>query len=192
MNTKRSNYWYQQLGDSCYCSLSSHSISKKWSGLLFSLLFLIPHQSSKFCSRRLIIPCLPWQRLELVQLEEHNELDASNCACMGVSWESSAPDSSRAETHQIGLARPSSTFLIGLGYKAEMCLLCHWSTNLTCCRNIFSFFFSSSTLTLMIGSAFLHPQIIFHVRNIHWLMPTTLRTFFVIMALSLGRGPWNP
>lgn len=29
---------------------------------------------------------------------------------------------SRAETHQIGLARPGSTFLIGLGYKAEMCL----------------------------------------------------------------------
>lgn len=28
----------------------------------------------------------------------------------------------RAETHQIGLARPSSTFLIGLSYKAEMCL----------------------------------------------------------------------
>ncbi len=33
------------------------------------------------------------------------------------------------------LARPSSAFLTGLRYRAEMCHLCHWSTNLTCCGN---------------------------------------------------------
>lgn len=32
----------------------------------------------------------------------------------------------RAETRQIGPSRPSSTFLIGPGYKDEMCLLCLW------------------------------------------------------------------
>ena len=52
-----------------------------------------PTSPLTFAGRGLIILCLPWQRHELVQLEEHNELDASNCACMGVSWESSAPDS---------------------------------------------------------------------------------------------------
>lgn len=33
-------------------------------------------------------------------------------------------------------------------------------------------------------------QIIFHERNIHWLMPSALRPFLVIMALRLGRGRW--
>jgi len=33
---------------------------------------------------------------------------------------------------------------------------------------------------------------VFHLCNIHWLMPTAPRPFSVIMALSLGRGNWYP
>lgn len=102
INTKRSNYLYQQLGDSCYCSFSSHSISKHDLDYCFCCSSWFATSHLTFCGRRLIILCLPWQRRELVQLEEHNELDASNCACMGVSWESSAPDSVELRHSRLG------------------------------------------------------------------------------------------
>lgn len=94
---------------------------------------------------------------------------------------------SGAETQQIELARPTTTFFDWSGlqsWKVSFAPLFHASD---------SFSLSLlSALTLMNSSAFLHPQIIFHERNIHWLMPTALRPFLVIMALRLGRGHWYP
>ena len=193
MNTRRSNYWYQQLGDSCCCSLAAHSISKKqnkkkpipiWITVLFRRPSQLPTSCLTFAARGLIVLCLPWQGRDLVQLEEHNELDASNCACMGVSWESSAPDSVELRRTRLGWLVQAAHFWLVWATKLKCASLCRWSANLTCCRK----FLCLVTLTLINSAAFPHPQIISHVRNIHWLMPTTLRPFFVIMALRLREG----
>ena len=185
MNTRRSNYWYQQLGDSCRCSLTTHSISPKKkprSGLLFFRRpSLLPTSRLTFAARGLIVLCLPWQGRDLVQLEEHNELDASK----QVSWESSAPDSVELRHTRLGWLVQAVHFWLVWATKLKCASLCRWSTNLTCCRK----FLCLVTLTLINSAAFPHSQIISHVRNIHWLMPTTLRPFFVIMALRLREGP---
>lgn len=112
MNTRRSNYWYQQLWDSC-CSISSHSISKIDLDYCFRCSSWLPTSHPTFAGRTLITLRLPWQRRGLVQLEEHNELDASNCACMGVSWESSARDSVELRHTRLGwLAQAVNFWLV--------------------------------------------------------------------------------
>lgn len=151
---------------------------QNWSGLLFSSLLLIAHQSSNFCRSQAYRSTFALAAAWIGAAGRAQWIGCKQLCMHGSELKELSSGLSRAETHQIGLARPSSKFLIGLGYKAKMVLLYHWSTNLTCCRNFsLSLFPPLLTLTLMNSSAFLRPQIIFHGHNIQWLIPTTLRPF---------------
>lgn len=115
---------------------------------------------------RLIICRLPWQRPEFVQLEEHNELNSSNCACTGVSRQSS----------DLGSVEPRHTRLDWLVQAMQFWLA--WPTEQKCA------FCGKCTLILSPVPLCLHPWIMFHLHNIHWLVPTALKPFSMIMALG--------
>lgn len=97
----------------------------------------------------------------------------ANCACVRVSWQSSELRLSGAEAQQIGRTCPSSTFLIGPGYRAQMFPLL-WCTQ--------------KCLWFQKQHVLLHQQIITHFHNIHWLLPTALRPSPVIMAPRIGKA----